>query len=127
MLPKWPNDGSSHNIGRPLHKAAARFGSRAIASGCPKENGGKKEVIGYLGKNPEHKSVKESGRKYAVFAGDSAILEGCRRRMAFPDEVASRRSDVESEATSNRCVIWRLQSNASELRPGHLPRRREPQ
>jgi hypothetical protein len=63
------------------------------------------------------------------FAGDSAILEGCRRGMAFQDEVASRRSYVESEATSNRCVIWRLQQlpNASELRRGYLPRHREPQ
>src|SRR5467141_3297419 len=37
--------GSSRDTMGPSHKAAARFGSRALASGCPRKMGQKKETF----------------------------------------------------------------------------------
>src|SRR6266481_8252743 len=104
MLPKWPNDDSSHRTAQvPPIKHPLALGAAASRFWVPQENGARKRrkihVLSQL--SDDHwlrrrrpgaaSSAEQQGLEvYCSFRRHAAVVEEHRRRMGLEDRVASR-------------------------------------
>src|SRR5258708_35793237 len=78
MLPKWPNDGSSHRTTQvPPIKHPLGLGAAASRFWVPQKNGAEKgdifmsysvTIVGFVGADPEQRQARNNGSKFTVLS-----------------------------------------------------------